>query len=92
MRDSPAHVEAPGGRPQGRLIAVVRHCRGSGVRDMPAAPASKTAVAPTPDPAFSEISSEASATPVTTASYTQTEQVTPVPANSNESAPLIEAF
>jgi Fic family protein len=25
MRDSRAHVEAPGGRPQGRLIAVVRH-------------------------------------------------------------------
>ncbi len=60
--------------------------------EMPAAPASKTAVAPTPDPAFSEISSEASATPVITASYTQTEQVTPVPANSNEGAPLVEAF
>jgi Tfp pilus assembly protein PilF len=60
--------------------------------EMPSAPASKTAVAPIPDPAFSVISSEASATPVTTASYTQTEPVTPVPANSDEGAPLVEAF
>ena len=35
MRDSPAHVEAPGGRPQGRLNAVVRHRRGGRVRDQP---------------------------------------------------------
>lgn len=60
--------------------------------EMPAAPASKTAVAPTPDPAFSVISSETSSMPVTTASYTQTDKVTPVPPNSNETAPLIEAF
>ena len=32
MRDSRAHVEAPGGRPQGRLIAVVRDHRGGRVR------------------------------------------------------------
>jgi Homeodomain-like domain len=30
MRDSPSYVEAPGGRPQGRLIAIVRHRRGRG--------------------------------------------------------------
>ncbi len=35
MGDSPGHVEAPGGRPQGRLIAAVRHRRGGGVRDQP---------------------------------------------------------
>jgi tetratricopeptide (TPR) repeat protein len=60
--------------------------------EIPSAPASKTAVTPTPDPAFSEISSETSAAPVTTASYTQTEQVVPAPANSNEAVPLVEAF
>lgn len=60
--------------------------------EIPSAPASKTAVAPTPDPAFSVISSEAEATPVTKASFTQTEQATSVPANSNEGVPLVEAF
>jgi hypothetical protein len=37
MRDSPAHVGASGGRPQGRLQGAVRHCRGGRVRDQPAA-------------------------------------------------------
>lgn len=37
MRDSRAHVETSGGRPQGRLHGAVRHCRGGRVRDQPAA-------------------------------------------------------
>jgi hypothetical protein len=46
MRDSRAHVEASGGRPQGRLSATVRHRRGSRVQDQPWAPA--PAAAPVP--------------------------------------------
>ena len=38
MRDSRAHVEASGRRPQGRLSTAVRHRRGGRVRDQPAAP------------------------------------------------------
>ena len=38
MRDSPAHVEAPRGRPQGRLRAAVRHRRGRGVPHQPGPP------------------------------------------------------
>ena len=46
MRDSPAHVEAPGGRPQGRLSEVVRYRRGVGVRHQPRAPAPPSAPLP----------------------------------------------
>jgi transposase InsO family protein len=46
MRDSPAHVESPGGRPQGRISAVVRHRRGVGVRHQPRAPAPPPAPLP----------------------------------------------
>ena len=46
MRDSRAHVEASGGRPQGRLQAAVRHRRRGRVRDQPAAPAAPAAPLP----------------------------------------------
>ena len=60
--------------------------------EMPAAPASKTAVAPTPDPAFSAISTGAASTPITTASFTQTESAAPALQNHSAGAPLVDAF
>lgn len=59
---------------------------------MPAAPAAKTAVAPTPDPAFSVISSGAAAGPVTTASYKQTDPMASAPQNHSDNVPLVDAF
>ena len=46
MGDSRAHVEASGGRPQGRLSAAVRHRRRSRVRHQPAAPPPSAAAVP----------------------------------------------
>ena len=46
MRDSRAHVEASGRRPEGRLRAAVRHRRRGRVRDQP--PASAAAARPLP--------------------------------------------
>jgi Tfp pilus assembly protein PilF len=60
--------------------------------EMPTVPSSKTTVAPTPDPAFSVISTGADSTPITTASFTQTETATPELQNHSNGDPLVDAF